>query len=151
MTVWCLSRFIDFAPKEAQKIYVGKSSQKHQLTQDEINQLIVDLALEGKIVVRLKGGDPFVFGRGGEEAEAIVDNNLEFEVVPGVTSAVAVAAYAGIPVTHRDCASSFVVVTGHQAVDPQKNIDWKKTCRFCGHNCNFDGCWLVGIHYQIFD
>ena len=117
---------LDFAPKGAQKIYVGKSSEKHQLAQDEINQLLVDLALEGKTVVRLKGGDPFVFGRGGEEAEALVDNNLEFEVVPGVTSAVAAATYAGIPVTHRDCASSFAVVTGHQAADPQKTIDWKK-------------------------
>ena len=115
---------LDFAPKDAQKIYVGKSSQKHQLSQPEINQLLVDLALEGKIVVRLKGGDPFVFGRGGEEAEALADNNLKFEVVPGVTSAVAAAAYAGIPVTHRDCASSFAVVTGHQAADPQQNIDW---------------------------
>lgn len=117
---------LDFASKDAQRIYVGKSSEKHQLSQHEINQLLVDLALEGKIVVRLKGGDPFVFGRGGEEAEALADNNLEFEVVPGVTSAVAAAAYAGIPVTHRDCASSFAVVTGHQAVDPQQTIDWSK-------------------------
>ncbi|MCW4015101.1 MAG: uroporphyrinogen-III C-methyltransferase, partial [Candidatus Bathyarchaeota archaeon] len=117
---------LDFAPKDAQKIYVGKSSTKHQLTQDEINQLLVDLALEGKTIVRLKGGDPFVFGRGGEEAEALVEHNLAFEVVPGVTSAVAVAAYAGIPVTHRDCASSFAVVTGHQAADPQQAIDWQK-------------------------
>ncbi|MCW4022750.1 MAG: uroporphyrinogen-III C-methyltransferase [Candidatus Bathyarchaeota archaeon] len=117
---------LDFAPKGAQKIYVGKSSTKHQLTQDEINQLLVDFALEGKTVVRLKGGDPFVFGRGGEEAEALVEHNLAFEVIPGVTSAVAVAAYAGIPVTHRDWASSFAVVTGHQTADPQQAIDWKK-------------------------
>jgi uroporphyrin-III C-methyltransferase len=117
---------LDFAPKDAQKIYVGKSSTKHQLTQDEINQLLVNLALGGKVVVRLKGGDPFVFGRGGEEAEALVEHNLPFEVVPGVTSAIAAAAYAGIPVTHRDYASSFAVVTGHQAADPQQAIDWKK-------------------------
>jgi len=115
---------LDFVPKDAQTIYVGKSSENHQLSQDEINQLLVDLAFDGKVVVRLKGGDPFVFGRGGEEAEVLVANNIEFEVVPGVTSAIAVAAYAGIPVTHRDCASSFAVVTGHQAVNPQKTIDW---------------------------
>ncbi|WGM88841.1 MAG: uroporphyrinogen-III C-methyltransferase [Candidatus Bathyarchaeum tardum] len=117
---------LDFAPKSVQKIYVGKSPEKHELSQQEINQLLVDLAQKGKIVVRLKGGDPFVFGRGGEEAEALADRNLEFEVIPGVTSAVAVAAYAGIPITHRDYASSFAVVTGHQAVDPQKTINWRK-------------------------
>jgi len=117
---------LDFAPKDTQKIYVGKSSEKHHLSQEEINQLLVDLALDGKVVVRLKGGDPFVFGRGGEEAEVLSTNNIAFEVVPGVTSAVAAAAYAGIPVTHRDCASSFAVVTGHQAADPQKTIDWRK-------------------------
>ena len=96
------------------------------MPQNKINELLVSLALEGKTVVRLKGGDPFVFGRGGEEAEALDDKNLAFEVVPGVTSAVAVPAYAGIPVTHRDFASSFVVVTGHQAADARFPVDWNK-------------------------
>jgi uroporphyrin-III C-methyltransferase len=117
---------LDFAPENAEKIYVGKSSVKHELSQEKICQLIVDKALEGKTVVRLKGGDPFVFGRGGEEAEALADNQIAFEVVPGVTSAVAAPAYAGIPVTHRDYASSFAVVTGHQAEDAESPIDWKR-------------------------
>ncbi|MBR2520134.1 MAG: uroporphyrinogen-III C-methyltransferase [Selenomonadaceae bacterium] len=110
----------------AKKIYVGKSAGNHTLKQDEINQLLVDTARENKIVVRLKGGDPFVFGRGGEEAIYLRENNLPFEIVPGVTSAIAVPAYAGIPVTHRGIAASFAVVTGHE--DPNKetsSINWK--------------------------
>ena len=110
----------------AKKIYVGKSAGAHTLKQDEINQLLVDTARENKIVVRLKGGDPFVFGRGGEEAIFLRENNLPFEIVPGVTSAIAVPAYAGIPVTHRGIAASFAVVTGHE--DPNKetsSINWK--------------------------
>jgi len=115
---------LDFAPKRAEKIYVGKSSELHELSQEKINELLVNLALNGKTVVRLKGGDPFVFGRGGEEAEALAEKELAFEVVPGVTSAVAVPAYAGIPVTHRDFASSFAVFTGHQADDAGLPINW---------------------------
>ena len=115
---------LEFAPEEAEKIYVGKSSEKHELSQEKICELLVSKALEGKTVVRLKGGDPFVFGRGGEEAEALADNNIAFEVVPGVTSAVAAPAYAGIPLTHRDYASSVAVVTGHQAEDAESPIDW---------------------------
>lgn len=110
----------------AKKIYVGKSAGNHTLKQNEINQLLVDTARENKIVVRLKGGDPFVFGRGGEEAIFLRENNLPFEIVPGVTSAIAVPAYAGIPVTHRGIAASFAVVTGHE--DPNKetsSINWK--------------------------
>ena len=120
---------LGFAPEDAQKIYVGKSSDKHELSQEKINELLVDLALDGKKVVRLKGGDPYVFGRGGEEAEAIADKKIVFEVVPGVSSAVAAPAYAGIPLTHRDYASSFAVVTGHQAADAESPIDW---CRLAG-------------------
>ena len=99
----------------AELIFAGKSPERHTLSQDEINALLVAKAREGKRVVRLKGGDPFVFGRGGEEAEALAAAGIAFEVIPGVTSAVAAPAYAGIPVTHRGIASSFAVITGHGA------------------------------------
>jgi uroporphyrinogen III methyltransferase/synthase len=108
-----------YARRDAELIYVGKSSGDHTIVQSEINRILVEKAKESKSVVRLKGGDPFVLGRGGEESEALVENNISFEVVPGVTSAVAVPAYAGIPVTHRSTASSFAVVTGHE--DPTKD------------------------------
>ena len=111
----------------AKKIYVGKSAGSHTLKQSEINQLLVDTARKNKNVVRLKGGDPFVFGRGGEEAIFLRENNLPFEIVPGVTSAVAVPAYAGIPVTHRGVATSFAVVTGHEDPNkPESSINWAK-------------------------
>ncbi|MBI5285838.1 MAG: uroporphyrinogen-III C-methyltransferase [Chloroflexi bacterium] len=116
---------LSHARADAELIYVGKLPDRHTLTQDEINALLVEQGLAGKRVVRLKGGDPFVFGRGGEEAEALIAACVAFEVVPGVTSAIAAAAYAGIPVTHRTLASSFAVVTGHE--DPSKDvssIDW---------------------------
>lgn len=112
---------------DAKKIYVGKEAGKHTLKQSEINQLIVDEARQNKIVVRLKGGDPFVFGRGGEEALYLHENNLPFEIIPGVTSAIAVPAYAGIPVTHRGIATSFAVVTGHEdPTKPESTIQWNK-------------------------
>ncbi|MBR1804934.1 MAG: uroporphyrinogen-III C-methyltransferase, partial [Selenomonadaceae bacterium] len=111
---------------QAKKIYVGKAAGRHTLKQSEINQLLVDTARQNEIVVRLKGGDPFVFGRGGEEALYLRENNLPFEIVPGVTSAVAVPAYAGIPVTHRGIAASFAVVTGHEDPSkPESSINWK--------------------------
>ena len=111
----------------AKKIYVGKAAGRHTLKQSEINQLLVDTARQNEIVVRLKGGDPFVFGRGGEEALYLRENNLPFEIVPGVTSAVAVPAYAGIPVTHRGVAASFAVVTGHEDPSkPESSINWSK-------------------------
>jgi len=115
---------LEFAPEDAEKIYVGKSSDKHELSQEKINELLVNKALDGKKVVRLKGGDPFVFGRGGEEAVALADKKIAFEVVPGVTSAIAAPAYVGMPLTHRDYASSFAVVTGHQAADSEKPVAW---------------------------
>lgn len=118
-------RLLTLARPECELIYVGKSPDRHTLRQEEINQLLVDKGLEGKIVTRLKGGDPFVFGRGGEEAEALLEAGIQFEVVPGITSAIAVPAYAGIPVTHRDLTTSFAVITGHE--DPTKNettIHW---------------------------
>ncbi|HDD35542.1 MAG TPA: uroporphyrinogen-III C-methyltransferase [Candidatus Desulfofervidus auxilii] len=113
--------------KNAEMLYVGKTAGKHTLSQDKINQLLIEKAKTGKIVVRLKGGDPFIFGRGGEEAEELVKANIPFEVVPGVTSAIAVPAYAGIPLTHRAYASSVAFITGHE--DPQKpnsSICWEK-------------------------
>jgi uroporphyrinogen III methyltransferase / synthase len=115
------------APRGCEMIDAGKSPQGHALPQEAINALLVEKALAGKVVVRLKGGDPFLFGRGGEEAEALADAGVPFEVVPGVTSAIAAPAYAGIPVTHRDHTSTFAVVTGHE--DPTKadsSIDWQK-------------------------
>jgi uroporphyrinogen III methyltransferase/synthase len=106
---------------------VGKEANDHSVPQDQIGDLLIDRVRAGKRVVRLKGGDPFVFGRGGEEAEVLADAGLAFEVIPGVTSAVAVPAYAGIPVTHRAAASSFTVVTGHEDdAKPESTIDWSR-------------------------
>ena len=106
---------LDEAPERASRIYAGKTPGAPSATQQEINDLLVEQAAAGAAVVRLKGGDPFVFGRGGEEAVALARAGIDFEVVPGVTSATAVPASAGIPVTHRGVASSFAVVTGHSA------------------------------------
>jgi uroporphyrin-III C-methyltransferase len=117
---------LKLAPKTARKIYVGKRSGKHEIPQDKINELIVNAANEGKVIVRLKGGDPFLFGRGGEEAEILVKNRIAFEMVPGVTSAIATPEYAGIPLTHRDYASAVAIVTGHRAGDAGKAIKWDK-------------------------
>jgi uroporphyrinogen III methyltransferase/synthase len=115
------------ARPEAEKIYVGKADRLHILEQDSINQLLLEKAQEGKDVVRLKGGDPFVLGRGGEEAGILTKHGIPFEVVPGVTSASAVPAYAGIPITHREVASSFAVITGHKASDRgEPRISWDK-------------------------
>jgi uroporphyrinogen III methyltransferase/synthase len=118
---------LEFAPAGAERIYVGRRGRGHYQDQGEINRLLIEKARAGKIVVRLKGGDPFVFGRGGEEAEAVAGAGVPFEVVPGVTSAVAVPAYAGIPVTHRTLASTVTFVTGHE--DPSKEteaLEWPR-------------------------
>lgn len=112
------TRLLAFARPDAELIYVGKASSRHTLRQEDINQMLVDKAREHKSVLRLKGGDPYVFGRGGEEALFCLAAGIPFEEVPGITSAIAVPAYAGIPVTHRGMASSFSVVTGHE--DPAK-------------------------------
>ncbi|HPU35566.1 MAG TPA: uroporphyrinogen-III C-methyltransferase [Bacillota bacterium] len=126
-------RLMSLARPGAEVIYVGKSPDCHTLKQAEINSLLIAKAREGKLVVRLKGGDPFVFGRGGEEAEALVEAGIEFEVVPGVTSAIAVPAYAGIPVTHRSFTSTLAVITGNE--DPTKknpDIAWDKIATGAG-------------------
>ena len=126
-------RLLAYAPPHAERIYVGKRSSCHTLAQQEINQLLVDKARSGSMVVRLKGGDPFVFGRGGEEALALVDAGVPFEVVPGVTAGVAGAAYAGIPVTHRSMASSVGLITGHEALDKENScLDWNALARWEG-------------------
>ena len=117
-------------PPQVETIFVGKRGSYHILQQDEIQSILVRKARQGKRVVRLKGGDPFIFGRGGEEAEALRRGRIPFEIVPGVTSAVAVPAYAGIPVTHRDYATTVALVSGHE--DPHKkqsNIDWNSLAR----------------------
>lgn len=118
---------LDFAPASAERIYVGRRGRGHYQDQQEISRLLIEKARAGKTVVRLKGGDPFVFGRGGEEAEAVAGAGVPFEVVPGVTSAVAAPAYAGIPVTHRTLASTVTFVTGHE--DPTKGaeaLEWPR-------------------------
>ncbi|MBI4302621.1 MAG: uroporphyrinogen-III C-methyltransferase, partial [Chloroflexi bacterium] len=120
-------RLLAQAKPGAELIYAGKSPQGHTLTQEEINALLVAKAKEKKVIARLKGGDPFVFGRGGEEAETLVSEGIPFEVVPGVTSAVAVPAYAGIPVTHRRFASSLAILTGHEEEGKgETRIPWDK-------------------------
>ena len=119
--------FLAYAKKDAERIYVGKEGGRHTVGQNEINRLIVKKASDGLMVVRLKGGDPFIFGRGGEEAQELVKAGILFEVVPGVTSAIAVPAYAGIPLTHRDFTATVAFVTGHE--DPTKEtsgIAWDK-------------------------
>ena len=115
-----------YVPPEAERIYVGKQSNKHTMRQEDINVLLADKADEGKTVVRLKGGDPFVFGRGGEEALVLLARGIPFEVLPGVTSAISVPAYAGIPVTHRGVAVSFAVITGHEdPTKPESHVRWQ--------------------------
>ena len=114
----CNPSILEWAPPGVEVIYAGKKAGAHTLTQDEITALLIDRTRSGKRVVRLKGGDPFVFGRGGEEAEALAREKLHFEVIPGVSSVFAGPAYAGIPVTHREHTSQLTIFTGHE--DPSK-------------------------------
>ena len=120
-------RLLSYARPDAKYIYVGKTPDHHTLKQEEINEVLVEEALKGQVVTRLKGGDPYVFGRGGEEGERLREAGVPFEVVPGITSAIAVPSYAGIPVTHRHLTSTFTVITGHE--DPLKassQINWQR-------------------------
>ena len=112
------------APPSAERIYMGKPVGRHESRQDEVNEILVSKAREGKRVVRLKGGDPFVLGRGGEEAEFLAQRGVPFEVIPGVSSALAAPLRAGIPVTHRDVASCVVIATGHEAHKNEDRLDW---------------------------
>jgi uroporphyrinogen III methyltransferase/synthase len=123
-------RLLRYAPAGAEQIYVGKRAAAYSVPQTEITELLIAHARAGRIVCRLKGGDPFVFGRGGEEAEALAAAGIPFEIVPGVTSAIAVPAYAGIPVTHRGACAAMAIVTGHE--DPGKPgslLGWQELAR----------------------
>ncbi len=116
---------LDYVPEGIEKIFIGKSRHADRMSQSEVEQLMIKKASEGLRVVRLKGGDPFVFGRGGEEAEIIIEAGFEWEVIPGISSGIAVPAYAGIPLTHRDCASYVTFITGHESTEDAK-VEWEK-------------------------
>src|SRR5437667_11767597 len=124
--------WLDLAPARAERISVGKARGDATVPQHEINALLVERGRAGQLVVRLKGGDPFVFARGGEEAAALLEAGIPFEVVPGITSAVAVPAFAGVPVTHRGLSTSFTVVTGHEDPWAAKDTDWDAVARVGG-------------------
>ncbi|MGK0310265.1 MAG: uroporphyrinogen III methyltransferase/synthase [Lentimonas sp.] len=133
-------KLLDWAPGECEKIYVGKQSGRHSIPQDEIEAILVDRARKGLSVVRLKGGDPFVFGRGGEEVEQLEHDQIPFEIVPGVTAALAAAAYVGIPLTHRDYSSSITFLTGHENPEKQTlSIDFRTYGSVEGTLCIYMG------------
>ena len=138
-------RLLEGIRPDAERIYVGKQAGAHTLSQDEINKLLVAKAAEGATVVRLKGGDPFVFGRGGEEALALVQAGIGFEVVPGVTAGIAAAAYAGIPATHRGMAASLALITGHEAPGKsESDLDFETLAKWTGTLAFYMGVRNVG-------
>src|SRR6266850_5548651 len=139
------SDLLRYAPKTAEIIYGGKRAKEHVIPQDELNQLLISKAREGKTVVRLKGGDPYVFGRGGEEAEQLADAGIPFEVVPGVSSFVAVPNYGGVPLTHREFSSKLTLITGHE--DPAKEastVDWAQVAHTPGTKVIMMGTDRIG-------
>ncbi|RMG47485.1 MAG: uroporphyrinogen-III C-methyltransferase, partial [Acidobacteria bacterium] len=117
---------LQYVAPEAERIFVGRPHERERLSQSEIERIMITRAREGKIVVRLKGGDPFIFGRGGEEAWALAEAGIDWEIIPGVSSGHAVPAYAGIPLTHRAYASSVAFVTGHECADKRSPVDWHR-------------------------
>lgn len=122
-------RLLSYAKKGAELIFCGKLPGYHTMQQETINHFLIHHAKKGKVVVRLKGGDPFVFGRGGEEAEALAKHGIDFEIVPGITAGIAAAAYAGIPVTHRNFSSSVAFVTGHKQDGSNEEIKWESLAK----------------------
>ncbi|WP_107924133.1 uroporphyrinogen-III C-methyltransferase [Lysinibacillus parviboronicapiens] len=120
---------LTYAKKGAKLIFCGKLPSRHAMIQEQINRALVNYAQQGLNVIRLKGGDPFVFGRGAEEAEVLAQHNIPFEIVPGITSGIAAPAYAGIPVTHRDLSSSFAMVTGHMQEGKDDSIQWESLAK----------------------
>lgn len=138
-------KLLEWAKEDVERIYVGKSSGRHSIPQDEIEELLVDRASKGLEVVRLKGGDPFVFGRGGEEVSELETDKIEYEIVPGVTAALAAAAYAGIPLSHRDYSSSITFLTGHENPEKQTlSIDFRAYGKNTGTLCIYMGIGQLG-------
>src|SRR6202012_3191066 len=142
----CNPGVLEWAPADAEVIYAGKKAGAHTLSQDETNALLVEKTRAGKRVVRVKGGDPFLFGRGGEEAEALAAAGLRFEIIPGVTSAISAPAYAGIPVTHRDHAAQLTIFPGHE--DPTKtesSLDFRQLASTPGTKVMLMGVERIGV------
>lgn len=145
-------QIVGLGRRDAQRLYVGKERSNHAVPQPEINNLLITLARRGHQVVRLKGGDPFIFGRGGEEIESLALNGIPFEIVPGITAASGVAAYAGIPLTHRDYAHACIFVTGHLK-DGSVDLDWHALARplqtvviYMGLQSLPKLCWELAAH-----
>jgi uroporphyrinogen III methyltransferase/synthase len=142
----CNPEILKWAPKDAEIIYAGKRAAQHALRQEDTNRLLVEKTKAGKRVVRLKGGDPFLFGRGGEEAEELAKAGLQFEIIPGVTSAIAAPAYAGIPVTHREHTSQLTIFTGHEdPTKPETSLDYEQLAKNPGTKIMLMGVERLGV------